>query len=130
MNSVMLPGTPRAQAVALRRSGKSRREIKEILGITSNSTLGKLLAGEPPPKWTRRPRAKDELRAKARLLREQGLDYDRIAAELGVSKSSVSLWVVANGAYPSCRTGRVRSGLGIVEASPEPIFGAARSGVG
>jgi len=83
----------REQVVALRRAGKSRREIKEILGIASNETLGKLLAGEPPPEWTRRPRAKDDLRAKARLLREQGLDYNRIAAELGVSKSSVSLWV-------------------------------------
>lgn len=33
------------------------------------------------------------MRAKARELRGQGLDYKRIAAELGVSKSSVSLWV-------------------------------------
>jgi predicted transcriptional regulator len=88
-----LAGTPREQAIALRRSGRSRREIKEILGVTSNATLDKLLAGEPPPEWTRRPRAKDDLRAKARRLREQGLDYNRIAAELGVSKSSVSAWV-------------------------------------
>jgi DNA-binding CsgD family transcriptional regulator len=93
MRSIILAGTPREQAIALRRSGRSRREIKEILGITSNSTLDKLLAGEPPPEWTRRPRAKDDLRAKARRLREQGLDYNRIAAELGVSKSSVSAWV-------------------------------------
>src|SRR6516165_9548955 len=83
----------RAQAIALRRAGKSRREIKEILGIAGNSTLDDLLAGEPPPEWTRRPNAKDDLRAKARRLREQGLDYNRIASELGVSKSSVSLWV-------------------------------------
>ena len=51
------------------------------------------LRGEPPPEWTRRPRAKDDLHARARELREQGLDYDDIAAALGVSKSSVSLWV-------------------------------------
>jgi transposase len=93
MNSTQLEDPRRAQAIALRRSGKSRREIKEILGITSNATLDKLLAGEPPPAWTRRPRAKDDLHAKARQLREQGFDYNRIAAELGVSKSSVSLWV-------------------------------------
>jgi transposase len=93
MNSTQLADPRRAQAIALRRSGKSRREIKEILGITSNATLDKLLAGEPPPEWTRRPRAKDDLHAKARLLREQGLDYNRIAAELAVAKSSVSLWV-------------------------------------
>ena len=83
----------REQAIALRRAGKSRREIKEILGIASNSTLDDLLTGEPPPEWTRRPNAKDDLRARARQLREQGLAYNQIAAELGVSKSSVSLWV-------------------------------------
>jgi transcriptional regulator with XRE-family HTH domain len=83
----------REQAVALRRAGRSRREIKEILGIGSNQTLNEALHGEPPPEWTRRPRAKDALRARARELREQGLDYDDIAASLGVSKSSVSLWV-------------------------------------
>jgi transcriptional regulator with XRE-family HTH domain len=33
------------------------------------------------------------MRAKARDLRKQGLNYEQIAAELGVSKSSVSLWV-------------------------------------
>lgn len=83
----------REQAVALRRAGKSRREIKAMLRIGSNATLNAVLAGEPPPAWTRRPRAKDDLRASARCLRRQGLDYARIAAELGVSKSSVSLWV-------------------------------------
>ena len=93
MNSFKSADSRREQAIALRRAGRSRREIKEILGVTSNETLGKLLAGEPPPEWTRRPRAKDDLHAKARLLREQGHDYDRIAAELGVSKGTVSAWV-------------------------------------
>jgi transposase len=93
MNSSTSADNRREQAIALRRAGKSRREIKEILGITSNATLDKLLSGEPPPEWTRRPRAKDDLHTKARLLREQGYDYNRIAAELGVSKGSVSLWV-------------------------------------
>jgi transposase len=82
----------REQAVALRRAGKSRREIKEILGV-GNSTLGPALRGEPAPLWTLRPRAKDELRVKARELRANGSTYDEIAAELGVSKGSVSLWV-------------------------------------
>ena len=82
----------REQAIALRRAGKSRREIKEILGI-GNSTLDPALRGEPPPLWTTRPRAKDEQRAKARALRASGCTYDEIAAELGVSKGSVSLWV-------------------------------------
>ncbi len=59
----------------------------------SNTTLHDALGGEPPPEWTRRPNAQDGLRAKARELRGQGLSYDQIAAALGVSKSSVSLWV-------------------------------------
>ena len=83
----------REQAVALRRAGKSRREIQQLLQIRSNGTLNEVLRGEPPPPWTRRPNAKDDVRARARELREQGLAYQEIAAELGVSKSSVSLWV-------------------------------------
>src|SRR5262249_22033796 len=82
----------REQAIALRRAGKSRREIKEILGV-GNSTLNPALRGEPAPLWTLRPRAKDELHAKARELRAGGATYDEIAAELGVSKGSISLWV-------------------------------------
>jgi hypothetical protein len=53
----------REQAVTLRRAGKSRREIKEILGV-GNSTLDPALRGEPAPLWTSRPRAKDELRVR------------------------------------------------------------------
>ena len=91
-NKLPLPQL-REEAIALRRAGKSRREIKENLQITSNWHLNEALRGEPPPPWTRRPNAKDEVRVKARQLRDDGLDYKRIAAELGVSKSSVSLWV-------------------------------------
>jgi transcriptional regulator with XRE-family HTH domain len=80
------------QAVALRRAGKSRREIKLILGV-GNSTLDKAPRGVPPPPWTRRPRAKDDLHDSARDLRARGYTYEEIAAELGVAKSSVSLWV-------------------------------------
>ena len=83
----------REQATVLRRAGKSRREIKELLEITSNDTLNEALRGEPPLPQNFRPNAKDDARAKARALREQGLTYDEIVAELGVSKSSVSLWV-------------------------------------
>lgn len=83
----------REQAIALRRAGKSRREIKELLGIGSNQTLNDALRGEPPQAWTWRPNAKDELRVKARDLRQQGLSYDDIVAELSVSKSTVSAWV-------------------------------------
>jgi transcriptional regulator with XRE-family HTH domain len=83
----------REQAIALRRAGKSRREIKELLGVGSNQTLNNALRGEPPQPWTWRPNAKDEVRAKARELRQKGLAYEDIVAELGVSKSTVSAWV-------------------------------------
>lgn len=94
MNSTRLPFAElRERAIALRRSGKSRPEIKQLLGITNNELLTRLVAGEPPAAWTLRPNAKDDLRAQARELRAQGLIYKEIAAKLGVSKSSVSLWV-------------------------------------
>lgn len=93
MTSNMPLSELREQAIALRRAGRSRREIKEILQIRSNERLSEALRGEPPLPSTWRPNAKDDMRAKARELRGQGLDYKRIAAELGVSKSSVSLWV-------------------------------------
>jgi hypothetical protein len=37
----------RVQGIELRRAGKSRREIKEILRIGSNQTLNDALRGEP-----------------------------------------------------------------------------------
>lgn len=82
-----------AQATALRRSGKSLREIKEILGPIGDGTLNTMLKDVPPPEWTRRPNAKDHLRDRARELRHEGLSYREIADELDVSKSSISLWV-------------------------------------
>jgi len=39
----------REEAAALRRQGESRRQIKEILGFISNSTLNQILQGEPLP---------------------------------------------------------------------------------
>src|SRR5271165_6783337 len=84
----------RERAVMLRRQGRSRSQIKQILGPMSNSTLNNAL--------------KDELRAKARELRGQGMDYEEIAAALRVAKSSVSLWVrdlptPARLSYEECR---------------------------
>ena len=120
----------RKQAIALRRAGKSRREIKELLAITSNWTLNEVLRGEPPQPWTWRPNAKDELRAKARDLREQGLDYEEIVAELGVSKSSVSLWVrdlprPPGLSYEECRK-RSAEGVRKYWAAERPIREAER----
>ncbi|MFI8502189.1 hypothetical protein ACIGFK_27360 [Streptomyces sp. NPDC085524] len=82
----------REQAVSLRREGLSRRQIRDRLHVHNNEILNRLLDGEPAPEWTERPNAKDDLRAKARDLRLQGLTYDQIQVELGCSKSSISLW--------------------------------------
>src|SRR6266487_2596908 len=73
MNSTTPIDGRREQAIALRRAGKSRRQIKEILGVGSNATLNELLASEPPPEWTRRPNAKDDLHAKGPELARAGL---------------------------------------------------------
>jgi hypothetical protein len=83
----------REQAVALRHGGYSLRQIRDELKIFNNDILNQLVKGEPPPEWTKRPNAKDDLRAKARELRLQGWTYDQIEVELGCSRSSVSLWV-------------------------------------
>jgi hypothetical protein len=83
----------RERAVALRRAGYSLRQIRDELKIFNNDILNQLVKGEPPPEWTKRPRAKDDMRAKARELRLRGYTYDQIEAELGCSRSSVSLWV-------------------------------------
>jgi predicted transcriptional regulator len=119
--------------VALRRAGKSRREIKELLAITSNWTLNEVLRGEPPQPWTWRPNAKDDLRVRARDLREQGFGYNQIAAELGVSKSSVSLWVrdlprPPGLSYEECRN-RIAEGVRRYWAAERPIREAERAAV-
>ncbi|MGX1671590.1 hypothetical protein [Streptomyces sp. NPDC055400] len=83
----------RERAVALRREGLSRRQIRDRLFIDNNDILNRLLDGEPAPEWTKRPNAKDDLRDRARELRLQGWTYDQIQVELGCSKGSISLWV-------------------------------------
>ncbi|MFF8027287.1 hypothetical protein ACFZDJ_40545 [Streptomyces sp. NPDC007896] len=85
--------TLRERAIALRRAGLSLRQIRDELQVHNKETLQRLVTGEPPPEWTKRPNAKDDLRDRARELRGQGWTYNEIQAELGCSKSSVSLWV-------------------------------------
>jgi hypothetical protein len=121
----------RERAIMLRRQGKSLRQIKEVLGPMSNATLNDALKGEPPPEWTRRPNAKDELRAKARELRGQGMDYEEIAAALRVAKSSVSLWVrdlptPTRLSYAECRK-RSAEGARRYWAAERPIREARRA---
>ncbi|GGV38643.1 hypothetical protein [Streptomyces spectabilis] len=83
----------RHRAITLRRAGLSLRQIADALQVRSKDLLQRLVEGEPAPEWTKRPRAKDDLRERARELRLKGWTYNQIQAELGCSKSSVSLWV-------------------------------------
>ncbi|MFJ9470400.1 hypothetical protein [Streptomyces caniferus] len=83
----------RPQAVALRRAGLSRRQIRDRLHVHNNDILNRLLEGIPAPDRPRHPHAKDDLRERARTLRKEGRTYDEIQVELGCSKSSISLWV-------------------------------------
>jgi Homeodomain-like domain len=70
----------------------SIREIRERLGI-GKDLFYELLRGVPPPEWTRRPNAKDDVRARAVEMRGDGLTVNDIALELGVSKSTAHRWV-------------------------------------
>lgn len=80
------------RARELRRAGLSVTQVAARLGVPSASTVQDWVRGVPPPDWTRRPRAKDQERQRARTMRAAGRTYDEIARELSVSKSSVSLW--------------------------------------
>jgi transposase len=123
----------RRQAIALRRAGKSRREIVEILDIRSNTILNEALRGEPPPEWTRRPRAKDERHEQAREMRARGHTYAEIAAQLGVSKGSVSLWVremprTGRLSYEECRR-RNAAGVAKYWQAEAPLREARRQAI-
>ena len=83
----------RPQAIALRRAGLSRRQIRDRLHVHNNEILNHLLDGTPLPEHPRHLDTKDNLRDKARELRKQGMTYDQIQVALGCSKSSISLWV-------------------------------------
>jgi orotate phosphoribosyltransferase-like protein len=79
--------------------GLTRRHIREALGVTE-WTVTEASQEEPLQEPSNRLRAKDDLRAKARDLRLQGLYYGDIAAQLHVSKSTLSLWLRHPGYQP------------------------------
>ena len=86
--------TNEQRAKALRRAGLSRRQIADALGLKSGgSALSRWLKDVPPPEWTRRPNAKDDVRVKAETMRRTGMSYREIGAEIGVSTSTLSLWL-------------------------------------
>jgi hypothetical protein len=85
----------REQAVQLRLAGLSRSQIAEALGLAAGGgePLTTWLRDVPAPAWTRRPRAKDDLRETAVAMREEGRSYSEIQAVVGVSKSTLSMWL-------------------------------------
>jgi hypothetical protein len=90
----MAVDTRRQQAVQLRLAGLSRAQIGEAMGLGSGGQpLSRWLHGVPAPEWTRRPRAKDDLRATAVAMRQDGRSYRDIQAVVGVAKSTLSLWL-------------------------------------
>ncbi|MEV2236966.1 helix-turn-helix domain-containing protein [Micromonospora sp. NPDC049891] len=70
----------------------SVREIRARTGL-GRHRVQELLRGVPAPERTRRPRAKDDLRAEAVALRSTGHPVPEIARRLGVSRSTAYLWV-------------------------------------
>lgn len=90
---LMSPHPLSGEAVRLRLAGFSRSQIKTALGVRSAKLLSNWLKGVPPPDWTARPNAKDDLHAEAVALRLQGKSYNEIRAILGVAKSTLSCWL-------------------------------------
>ncbi|HYZ11282.1 MAG TPA: helix-turn-helix domain-containing protein [Actinomycetota bacterium] len=84
----------KTRAAQLRLAGLSRSQIARALGLKSGGgALDRWLRGTPAPEWTKRPRAKDHVRWRAVELRREGRSYREIEAVLGVSRSSLSLWL-------------------------------------
>ena len=83
----------RAEARRLRATTRmSLAQLRAHFGVSRN-TVADWLWNEPIPDWTRRPNAKDELRARAVQLRSEGRTVPQIADELSVAKSTAYQWV-------------------------------------
>src|SRR6266513_6378401 len=78
-----------AEARRLRmEEGLSGRQIQHRLGVPKQR-LQDWLRGVPPPEWTRRPNAKDDLRAQAVALRQEGWSVnDNIRFRLYIHESA------------------------------------------
>ena len=83
----------RARARELRRAGWSRAQIAKEIGVRNSGGLTHWIKDIPAPQWTRRPRAKDDLREQAVALRREGKSYREIQKMLDVARSSLSLWL-------------------------------------
>lgn len=105
----------REVARSLRIEGLSRRQIAERIGLRpDNSSIQRWIADLPRPEWTRRARAKDELRSRALSLRRMGASYSEIATATGVAKGTLSSWLrdieLSSEQRDSIEARRVRAG--------------------
>jgi transposase len=114
----------RVEARRLRsEEGLSRSQIMKVFGV-GNGTLSEWLRGVDPPEWTRRPRAKDEVREQAVELRRGGATVPEIAEALGVSKSSAYLWtrhLPLDASPEEAAARRSRHSKQVAEARWEPL---------
>ena len=84
----------REQAIQMRLDGMSLKQIADAFGFkSSGGSLAAWLKDVPPPEWTKRPNAKDDLREIAVAMRRDGKSYREIAEVVPVSKSTLSLWL-------------------------------------
>jgi transposase len=85
---------PRAGEARRLRAGSrmSLAQLRQHFGV-SRDTMAAWLRDEPTPEWTRRPRARDDLRARAIVMRQARATVPEIAEALSVSKSTAYLWV-------------------------------------
>jgi len=84
----------RERAVELRKQGLSRSQICDAMGFKpGGGTLSRWLKDVPVPEWTKRPRAKDDLREQARALRREGKSYREIREVTPVSKGILTNWL-------------------------------------
>lgn len=84
----------REQAIQMRLDGMSLKQIADAFGFkSSGGSLAAWLKDVPPPEWTKRPNAKDDLREVAVAMRRDGKSYREIAEVVPVSKSTLSLWL-------------------------------------
>lgn len=83
----------RARARELRIAGWSRAQIARERGVRNSGGLTYWIKDIPAPEWTRRPRAKDDMREQAVALRREGRSYREIETVLNVARNSLSLWL-------------------------------------
>lgn len=85
----------------------SVRQIQDRLGVGKDRVY-EMLRGISAPAWTKRPNAKDDLRAAAEKLRGDGWSVVDIALELGVAKSTAYQWVKHLPLDPDAESQRAR----------------------